>query len=141
MALVGFHFDKMLIEKKKPATGKVNISNNIVMTEIKEATINMGANKQQGVEFNFHFKSRYEPGVASIDLLGAVVYTGSKEIVTEVLEKWSKDKKLVPKVMEEVYNHLLGKCNIQAFIMEKEMNLPPHIPLQKVTYNQEEKEE
>ena len=58
MAVIGFHFKKMSVEKKKAATGKINVNNNITMLEVKEAKVNMGNAKQKGVEFSFHFKAQ-----------------------------------------------------------------------------------
>ena len=39
MAVIGFHFKKMSVEKKKAATGKINVNNNITMLEVKEAKV------------------------------------------------------------------------------------------------------
>jgi hypothetical protein len=135
MALVGFHYTKMMIEKKKAAAGKINVSNNIVIADVKEAKLNMGDAKQKGVEFSFKFTTKYTPDVANIDLEGAVVFLGADTKVKEILDKWEKEKKITKEVLEEVYNHLLGKCNVEALILAKEMNLPPHIPLPKVKGN------
>jgi len=133
MALVGFHYDRMCVEKKKPATGKINVNNNLVIKDAKEAKLNMGASKQKGVEFSFHFKTKFDPGIAELDLEGAVVYMGAEDKIKEIVDMWSQDKKIPPMVMEEAYNFILAKCNIQAFILEKDMALPAHIPLPKVT--------
>jgi len=132
MALVGFHFKKMTVEKKKSASGKINVNNNIVISEVKEARLNMGSAKQKGVEFSFSFKSRYVPDYAAIDLEGAVVYIGTETKVKEILEKWNNEKKLSKDVLEEVYNHVLSRCNVEALVLGKDMGLPPHIPLPKV---------
>ena len=133
MAVIGFHFKKMSVEKKKPATGKINVNNNITMLEVKEANVNMGTAKQKGVEFSFHFKTRYQPEIANIDLEGSIVYLGKDAKVKESLDQWKKEKKLPNDVLEEVYNTVLAKCNIQALILGRDMGLPAHIPMPKVT--------
>jgi hypothetical protein len=133
MALIGFHFKKMSAEKKKPATGQVNVKNNVSITKLQEAKLNMGNSKQEGIEFNFEFKVEYEPDIGNIFLEGAVVYMGEQEAVKKILASWKKDKKLSPEIVEEVYNHILHKANVQALFLGREMQLPTHIQLPRVT--------
>jgi len=135
MAVIGFHFKKMTIDRKKAATGKINVTNNLVLTTVKEAKVNMGSGKQKAVEFTFSFKTKYSPDVATIDLEGAVVHLGTEDKSKEILTKWEKEKKLPKDILEEVYNYILAKCNVQALILAKDMQLPPHIPLPKVSGN------
>ena len=78
MALVAFHFKKISAEKKKASATKVNAKNNIQITNVKEAKLNMGSAKQSGVEFEFSFDVSYEPDLGNINLVGAVVYMGTK---------------------------------------------------------------
>ncbi len=139
MALVGFHFKKISAEKNKPATGKVNVKNNIIITKLQEAKLNMGATKQAGIEFSFDYNVDYEPKIGNIHLEGAVVYMGPQDKVKEVLTKWEKEKKLTPEIVEQVYNHILHKTNVQALILGRDMQLPAHIQLPKVTSGSEKK--
>ena len=133
MTLIGFNFNKMLTEKKSKAVGKINVKNNVIITKIQEAKLNMGASKQAGVEFSFQFTVDYEPNIALIELSGSVVYMGSTDKVKEIISKWTKEKKMTPDVVEEVYNYVLHKCNVQALILARDMQLPAHIQLPKVT--------
>ncbi len=134
MAIIGFHFTKMVAEKKKAAAGKIKVSNNVVLTSVKEAKINLGESKENGIDFKFHYSTKYEPDVASIDLEGGLVFLGKADKVKEVLSSWEKEKKLPPTdVLQEVYNYLLEKCSVQALILGKDMQLPPHVALPKVT--------
>ena len=133
MALIGFHYTKILVERKNVGVEKMNISNNIVITGVKEANVAIGEQKEAGVEFSFQFKTAYEPKVASIELTGAVVYLTAAAKAKEILTKWGKEKKLAPDILERVYNHLLEKCNIEALMLSRDMQLPPHIPLMKVS--------
>ena len=133
MALIGFRFNKMNVEKSKPITGKINIKNNIIITKVQEAKVNLGNSKQAGVEFSFEFNVDYEPDVAKILLDGAVVYMGSVEQVKDILDQWTKEKKMHKDIIEELYNHLLHKCNVQSLILARDMQLPAHIQLPKVS--------
>jgi hypothetical protein len=132
MAVIGFHYTKMLAEKKKSISGKVNVNSNIVVTNIKEAKIT-GDTKQKGAEFSFKFETKYDPAIGTIELEGALVYLGEGDKVKDILEHWSTDKKLAPEIIEEVYNYVLARCNIETLMLGKDMQLPPHIPLPKIT--------
>ena len=109
MAVIGFHYKKMLVEKKKSISGKINVRNNITLKEVKEAKINLGNSKKKGIEFSFEYVSDYQPDIAKINLTGAVVFLGKEEEVKAALEKWEKEKKLPDAVFEEVYNTILAK--------------------------------
>jgi hypothetical protein len=132
MALLGFHFNRIIAEKTGAASGKIKVNNNIVITKVQEAKLNMGDTKQSAVEFTFQFMAKYMPDMGSITLDGAVVYTAPQEKVKEILTKWGKEKKLTPDVLEDVYNHVLAKCNVEALVLGRDMQLPPHIQLPKV---------
>ena len=92
----------------------------------------MGGTSQKGIEFTFRFVVNFEPGVGTVDLEGKIVYMGTAAKVKESLDKWAKDKKLPADVLEEVYNNLLHRCNIEALLLSKEMQLPSHLPMPKV---------
>lgn len=132
MAVIGFHFTKMLAEKKKSPTGKISVNNSVVLSSVKEAKVSLGGSKQKGIEFNFNYKTAYEPEVANIQLDGAIVFLGPDAKIKETLTKWEKDKKLPEDVLQEVYNHLLEKCSVEVLILARDMQLPPHVPLPKV---------
>lgn len=135
MTLIGFHFKKMMSEKTKAVTGQVNAKTNITVTNIKQAKLNMGNSKQAGAEISFQFTVEYDPSIGKTVLDGALVYMGSEEIVKKTIQEWEKDKKLGKDVVEEVYNHILFKCNIEALILAKDMQLPAHIQLPRVKAN------
>ena len=131
MTLVGFHYTKISAEKKKAITGKVNASNNLVLDKVQEAKLS-GSASQKGIEFTFKFMVVFEPGIGTVELQGKVVYMGTPAKVKESLDKWTKDKNLSPEILEEVYNSLLHRCNIEALLLSKEMQMPSHLPMPKV---------
>jgi hypothetical protein len=132
MTVIGFSFTKMLAEKKESTKGKVNISNNVSVTDVKDSKITLGTAKQPGLEFVFQFNSKFEPDLGTIELLGNVIYMEKAEKVKEILDSWKKDKKIPPDVLSDIYNTVLAKCNIEALILSRDINLPPPIPLPKV---------
>ncbi|MBD3313743.1 hypothetical protein GF345_04845 [Candidatus Woesearchaeota archaeon] len=132
MAIVGFGFTKMLIQRKSEVKGKVNINNNVSIQDVEETDLSLGTAKQKGLKIFFEFKSEYQPDIAEILFEGHVLDVEDPKELAEITKGWKKDKKLPKTIMEPVVNSVLMKCNIQALIMSKELNLPPPIPLPKV---------
>lgn len=134
MTVIGFSFTKMLIEKKSPMKGKVSINNNVGINHVEETKLNMKTDKK-ALKMNFEFSSAYEPKIGDIRLEGEVVYLEDKKKADEIVKNWKKNKKIEKEVMTAVLNNVLAKCNVQALILSKDMNLPPPIPLPKVGEN------
>ena len=132
MAVVGFSFSKISAEKKKGMQDKVNINNNVSIKSVQEADLALGAAKQKGVRFEFIFTSDYSPDVAMITLEGELLYVGQDAIVKEVLDSWKKEKKLSKSVTSEIFNNILSRCNVEAIVISREINVPPPIPMPKV---------
>ena len=133
MTIVGFNYTKMLAEKSLAAKGKVNITSNLSIKEVEEASFVMGTEKQDSLKFNFQFETIFAPEFGKINLDGSVIYLDTKEKVQETLKTWKKTKKLPKDVMQEVVNSVLNRCNVQALIMSRDMNMPSPIPLPKVS--------
>ncbi len=132
MTIVGFNFTRMLVEKTSNAKGQINISNNVSVKDAKEIDISLGKSKQKAIQFQFEFVSSYEPKVGSIVLEGDIVFMEEDKKIKEILSEWEKTKKLSPDIMTHLLNNVLNKCNIQALIMSRDINLPPPIPLPRV---------
>jgi len=139
MAIVGFNFNKINVEKKSFSRQKVNISNNVAIVNVEKAELSLGASKQKGLKFEFNFKSKYEPEVGIIELEGDIIYLGDSKEVEEVLKSWKKDKKVPEAVMSQVLNTVLTKCNVEALILSREVTLPPPIPMPRVNINPQTK--
>ena len=135
MAIVAFNFTKINVEKKKSVDGKINITNNVTITDVQAAHLSLGKNKQEGLRFSFEFNSKYEPGVGHITLKGDVVSIESDENTKKILDDWKKDKKIKKEHIEHILNQVLSKCNIQALILSKDINLPPPIKLPRIQEN------
>ncbi len=132
MVIVGFNFTKISIEKTAPVKGKININNNISITSVEKTELELGTSEQSALRFGFEFTSQYNPKVGLIDLRGEILYLEEVKKIKEIVEKWKKEKKVPKEIMAEVLNQTLIKCNIQALILSKDLNLPPPIPLPKV---------
>ena len=131
--IIGFNFTKISIEKKpKAGSGKININNNIAITNVEEKDIPLGKSKQKALFFTFKFTSKYEPAIGDIELVGNITFIAAPAKTTEVISSWKKDKKIPKEVMTSVINTALNKSNVQALILSRDINLPPPIPLPKI---------
>lgn len=139
MAVVGFGFTKINVERKNKVTGKVEIKNNAAINSVEKEELTLGDIKQDALKFGFSFTVKYEPDMANIILEGEVLWVEKKEGIDAAIKQWKKEKKIKPEIMTPVLNAVLQKSNMQALILAKELNLPPPIPLPRVNMLPEEK--
>lgn len=136
MSIIGFQFNKILIEKYSPVQGKISVNNNVALTNVEKSELVFGNEKQNILRFDFEFNASYEPKggkkVASIILHGGLTYLDQPAKIAELEKGWKKDKKIPREVMTPILNSILSKCNIEALVLAKEINLPPPIPMPKV---------
>ncbi|MBN2566926.1 hypothetical protein JXB02_02465 [Candidatus Woesearchaeota archaeon] len=133
MTIVGFNFTKLVAERKGAIRGKININNNVAIKSVEPANLSLGKNKEDGVRFTFQFTAKYEPKAGEIEIWGDIIYMEEASKVKEILDSWKKSKKVSQAVMTQILNTTLTKCNIQALVMSRDINLPPPIPLPKVS--------
>jgi hypothetical protein len=139
MAIAAFHYTKITAEKNNAPQKKINVSNKTILTGVKEAKLSIGKEKQKAIEFSFDYGATYEPDAGSILIQGALLYVASDEKVKETMDLWKKEKKLPPDVLQDVYNPILERCSIEALMLARDMLLPPHIPLPKMTADKDQK--
>ncbi|MFC1768659.1 hypothetical protein ACFLZX_02750 [Nanoarchaeota archaeon] len=138
MAIVGFNFNKLDVKKSEVSKGgKINISNNVSITDVEQHDVSLGKEKQNTLKFNFEFTSKYEPDVGNILLAGSTIFMSDPKKSKEIMDGWEKEKKVPKEVMTEILNTVLTKCNIQALILSQDVNLPPPIPLPKIKPEQQ----
>lgn len=135
MTVISFNFTKINAERIKGIKGKLNISNNVSIKEVKSFDLKLGKNNEKALKFDFKFEAVYDPKIGNIELLGQIVYLGKEEIIKEAEKQWKKDKKIPKELVEEIMSNILSKCNIEALLMSREIGLPPPIPLPKVKSN------
>ena len=136
MTIVSFNFTKIEAEKKETGKGKININNNVAITDVGEKDLSLGNEKQKVLSFTFEFTSTYEPKVGSIKLVGDVLYMDDSKKVKQILDDWKKDKRLPKDIMTGILNTILNRSNVQALILSQDVNLPPPILLPKVQVEQ-----
>jgi hypothetical protein len=130
--IIATNFTKIMVEKTKAAKGKLSISNNVAINNVEGSEIAVGATKQSSLKFTFEFTAKYDPGVGNIVLNGELIYLEKPEKVKEIAAEWKKTKKVPKEMMASVLNNILSKCNIEALILSREINLPPPVQLPRV---------
>lgn len=131
MAIIGFNFLKIGVEKKSTLTGKVNITNNVSITSVDETRLPIANDGQTSLRFAFKFNTIFEPDYGNIEILGEVYWLIAKNAGSEIVKNWKKDKNLPVEITQNVLNTILNKCNIEALFLCRDMNLPSPIPLPK----------
>ena len=132
MTVVGLNFNKIIVDRQGIPKGKISVTNNIQVTAVEKKEMAVGKAKQNALQFDFEFTANYEPKIAKITLNGTTTYFDSIDRVEELAKAWKKDKKLPKEVMTPVLNNILTRCNVEALLLAREVNLPPPIQLPRV---------
>lgn len=133
MPIVGFTFEKVHVEKKNLIKGKVQIKNNVAITDLKEEELPTGKTKAEGLRFNFKYCVDYEPNIGNICLEGFIYFLDDPKIIKDIFKQWKKDKKISPEIMAQIINTILLKSTVKALSLSQEVNLPPHFPLPQIS--------
>lgn len=132
--IVGFEINKINVERKKSEIkGVVKVKHNLNINSVKERDIVAFKDKKKGIDFEFLFAIDYEPDFGRINLYGSLMYTDNDKKIKEVVDSWSKNKKIPHDVSVEVLNAILSRCNIKALELAEDVDLPSHIPLPRIS--------
>ena len=135
MAVVGFSFTKFDCEKVgAQAKGSIEIKHNVNITSVEKTNLNLGGSKTEVLRVIFAFDVLYGAEIGKISIAGDVIYTDTKEIVSETIKGWNADKKLNPLVNEQVHKFVYNKAIVRALELSDALNLPAPIPLPKVSF-------
>ena len=130
MKIIGFSFDKITAERKKELQGKLEIKSNLQIEEIEKETIDIAG---EVIKLHYNYSIAYEQGFAEIEFKGSILIIPDKqEDIKKILKDWKK-KKIEDNIRLFVFNFIISKCNLKALQFEEEFNLPPHIPLPRLT--------
>jgi len=134
MAIIGFNFTKINVEKKAPLKGKISIKPNFSIKSVEEYTL--GAAGKKGLKFGIEFSWKYEPNIAEIAIGGEVLFLDEEKKAEEIIKNWKKDKKIPQEILAPVIKTALDKATIKALASSQEVGLPAPIPLPKVKIEQ-----
>ncbi len=142
MAIIGFNFTKIDAERKKDSVkGKIDIKNNVAVTDIGKKDIKTGSTSQKVAKITFDFNVSYEPKIGSMKFTGNILYLSEADKIDELVKEFEKTKKVNQDVMPVVLNNILNKCNIQAIILSQQINLPSPVPMPKVNISNKKAQE
>ncbi|MEM4271891.1 MAG: hypothetical protein QXD13_02290, partial [Candidatus Pacearchaeota archaeon] len=110
-------------------TGKIDIKNNIMVTDVSETDLNLGKAKQKGIKFTFDFTAEYEPKIGSINFVGEILYLEDAKKIEEIMKEWKKSQKAPEDVSIQIVRAIISKCYTKSLIWSEEVNLPPPIPI------------
>jgi len=139
MTVIGFNFNKILVERLGTNKGKLTISNNVSITDIGEAKVPFGNDKTKCIKIDFKFESKYEPSVANLLFEGDVLYMLPSDMAEKVISTWSEKRTILEDFVQPIMNSILSKANVEALILSRELNLPSPIPLPKVNIKSDPK--
>ena len=135
MPVVGYTIKSVVAERKKSITNRLDVSSTPKVTSVEEKDIE-ALGKQPALVIGFEFESNYKPDVASIRIVGDLVYTAKNN--KDILKTWKKDGKLQDEVEMEVKNFLFKKCLTLGIYIADEMQLPPPLGFPTVVPKEEQ---
>jgi len=131
MRLIGFNLRKLSAERKKDIKGKLEIKSNLTINKIEKEEIDIAG---EVLRFDFLYEIKYEPGFADIIFEGGVLVI--PEDSKKILKEWKK-KKIAEEIRIPIFNFIMSKCNIKALQLEEEFNLPLHLPMPRLSKQQQ----
>ena len=130
MPIIGLSFNK--IDAKKEITAarqELKVNSTPVITGVKEVDVPNLTKKALSVEFEF--LTRYDPGFATITIGGNLMYLSDKN--KAIVDEFKKSKRLPEKESLDILNYLFRHCLLKAAILADDLQLPPPMPMPKIT--------
>ncbi|HLC67170.1 MAG TPA: hypothetical protein VJK52_06030 [Candidatus Nanoarchaeia archaeon] len=132
MAIVSFNFIRMNAERQSTIRGRLNINNNITIKDVRNADLAFGKAQESALRFTFEFLSSYEPKAGEILIVGELIDMLPEAEVKDIIDAWQRNKRVPQGAMARILPTILNRCNIQALILSRDINLPPPIPMPRV---------
>lgn len=134
MQIIGFSLTKILVEREEKIEGKLEVKQNIDISDISKEKIPFS--EGEAIKIKFKFTVTYNPDFAKLNLEGYLILMVDKEEIKKFLKSW-KDKKLPDESKVSLFNFIMNKCNIKALSLEDEMALPLHVPMPRLNPKQQ----
>ncbi|HLC85214.1 MAG TPA: hypothetical protein VJH22_05470 [Candidatus Nanoarchaeia archaeon] len=132
MSILGMQFNKISVNRNENVHGQVNAEHNFYVSGVSKSDMKLGKADAAPLKVEFEWTVRYEPNAGSITIGGYVLYLTNDAESKEILEKWTKEKKLGKQLTLELAKHYVPRCNLTAAMVSREVNLPPPFPLPRV---------
>lgn len=130
MPVIGLTFKE--IEGKRgdePIKGDLKANSSPVIKDIKE--VDVQSLKKKALSISFDFNTKYEPDVGLVRIGGELLFLTEKN--KEVLDMWSKDKKLPDDLSVNILNYLFRKCLLKIANIAEELQLPLPLAMPKIS--------
>lgn len=142
MKAVGFSFNKLYIERNKESektpTKDFRVNTHIEITDLDKPELELFPSMNV-FSFKYLFKVTYSPEIADLIFEGSILVNIPDQELTKKIQKEWKNKIVLEEIRVPLLNLIYSKCNLRAFQMEEELNLPLHMPLPRlVSIDQEE---
>ena len=132
MQVIGFNIEKIEAEKNLQEIKDLKVRYNANIKNLSLEEMNIGK-KQEVLKVNFEFKVEYEPNIGNISFTGNVLILEDPKKARTTIEQWNKEKDASSPFSIQIINIILVRANIKALMIAQEVNLPPHIPLPRVS--------
>jgi len=129
--IINYRLDKIAVQKKSQPKGTMEAKNNLHITNITEEALS-SLTKEKALNMQFAFSITYEPNIASLEIGGNITYMNDPKTIKDILENWTKNKKIKQEIATPVFNFILSKCNIKALRLEEDLELPFHVPIPRI---------
>jgi len=135
MKVVGFSFNKISIEREKEGDSITNkdikINTHVEILDVVKTPMDLIKNSNL-FNFKYQFKVIYTPNIASLNFEGSILINISDDTIAKKIDKEWKDKTILEEVRIPLLNAIYSKCNLKAFQLEDDLNLPLHMPIPKL---------
>jgi hypothetical protein len=133
MPIIGYYYDKILMEKNKKVEQDLQVKNKVHITNVEESDLPFKEKNKSTLKFNFTFELLFEPKVGKIIFDGHILFMDEEKTIKDILKSYKKDKKLPQDLTLQVLNTILYKAHLKALDLGNELNLPAHLPIPKIS--------
>ncbi len=131
MPIVGFNFDKIIVEKINKVEGKIDIKNDLGIKKVEQEKISLTPDEEV-LRFTFNYGLIYEPKIGSISMVGHILYMDKPDAISNILKYWKKNKKAPKEMLPLLLNAVLSRCSVKALTLAQDVGLPPHLNLPRI---------
>ncbi len=131
MPVIGLNLSSINAKKQGSATKQeIKVNSTPMILSVKEVEVPTLATKK-ALSIEFEFMTKYEPAFATISIEGSLMYLADNG--KDIVEGFKKNKKLPDENSLEVLNYLFRHCLLRASNLAEDLQLPPPMPMPKIT--------
>jgi len=134
--IVNFTLEKISIDKKKSPKGTIEAKNSIKFLEVSQMGLPAAMKDKALITFKFQYKVIYTPDIAETEIIGTLHFMTDPKTGDNILNDWEKHSKIEPNLSAQLVNYVFSRCGVMALTLSRKVDLPPHIPLPKISVKQ-----